>query len=368
MPALQMTPESAPVSFTVRKIGLEDLKDALTKGVEDSLAMPSFHIFLALLYPVALMWFTGYALALLFPLMAGFALVGPFVGIGLYEMSRCRELGLDTSWGHVFEVVRSRSISPILLLGLFLLAIFLSWIFAAISLYAALFGTAPPRSFAAFITLVFDTPQGWKLIGYGTAIGFVFAVGAFSISVISFPLLLDRDVGALVAVQTSVRAVLANPFAMAAWGLIVATLLVAGYLLAFVGLAVAVPVLAHASWHLYRRVVEPAATSGRPNSQNIACHCCAHYAGMRLRFRSFGHDKNSGSPPTGPESDEAFFRFFLAGGWCPRGRCLAMAAPPRVRGRSRRARGLGAFQVHSARPYISGNSIDSRRLCGTGLV
>ncbi len=96
MPVFKMTQEVTPVSLTIRKIGLADLNNALSKGIEDSLAMPSFHIFLALLYPVALMWFTGYALALLFPLMAGFARIGPFVGIGLYEMSRCRVLGLDT--------------------------------------------------------------------------------------------------------------------------------------------------------------------------------------------------------------------------------------------------------------------------------
>jgi len=189
-----MTQEVTTASLTIRKIGLADLKDALSKGLEDSLAMPSFHVFLALLYPVALMWFTGYASALIFPLMAGFALVGPFVGIGLYEMSRCRELGLDTSWGQAFEAVRSRSLFPILLVGLFLLVIFLCWIFAAITLYAALFATAPPKSFDELITLIFAAPQGWKLIGYGTAIGLIFAVGAFSISVISFPLLLDRDV------------------------------------------------------------------------------------------------------------------------------------------------------------------------------
>jgi uncharacterized membrane protein len=176
-------------------------------------------------------------------------------------MSRCRELGLDTSWGHVVDAVRSRSIFPILLLGLFLFMIFLSWIFAAISLFATLFGTVPPKSFATLIALILDTPQGWKLIGLGTAIGFIFAVAAFSISVISFPLLLDRDVGALLAVQTSVRAMLANPFTMAVWGLIVATFLVAGYFLMFVGLALAVPILAHASWHLYRRVVEPATSA-----------------------------------------------------------------------------------------------------------
>lgn len=258
MPVFRVAQEEAPVSLTIRKIGLADLRDALGKGIEDSLAMPSFHIFLALLYPVALMWFTGYALALLFPLMAGFALIGPFVGIGLYEISRCRELGLDASWVQAFEAARARSISAILLLGLFLLIIFLLWILAAIALYAALFGTAPPKPFTALIALIFGTPQGWELIGYGTAIGFVFAVAAFSISVISFPLLLDRDIGILAAVQTSVRAVLMNPITRAVWGLIVAVLLATGYLLVFVGLAAAVPVLAHASWHLYRKVVAPA--------------------------------------------------------------------------------------------------------------
>jgi uncharacterized membrane protein len=149
--------------------------------------------------------------------------------------------------------VRSHSIFSILSLGLLLLVIFAGWEFTAQSLYLALFGTTPPESITQFITNIFDTPQGWKLIAYGTAIGFVFAVVALSISVVSFPLLLDRDVEVPVAVLTSVKAVWENPFTMALWGLIVAT----SFLLLFVGLAVAVPILAHSSWHLYRKVVEP---------------------------------------------------------------------------------------------------------------
>jgi uncharacterized membrane protein len=151
--------------------------------------------------------------------------------------------------------VRSHSIASILSLGLLLLVIFACWIFAAQSLYAALFGGPPPDSLAALLTIIFNTPQGWKLFGYGTAIGFVFAVVALSISAVSFPLILDRDVGVPVAALTSVRAVLANPFTMAIWGLIVAAILAVGFLLVFVGLAVAIPILAHSSWHLYRRVV-----------------------------------------------------------------------------------------------------------------
>jgi len=136
--------------------------------------------------------------------------------------------------------------------------IFICWEFTAQSLYVSLLGSTPPESFTRFIGDILSTPQGWKLIGLGTAIGFVFAVVVLSISVISFPLLLDRDVGLAVAVRTSLRAVRENPVTMATWGLIVAAVLAIGFLLLFIGLAVAVPILAHASWHLYRKVVEPA--------------------------------------------------------------------------------------------------------------
>lgn len=253
-------PDSTPVHPAVRKIVPADLKDALAKGYEDFLTMPSSLVFLGLIYPVAgIGLLAGSPLPLLFPLMSGFALVGPFAAIGLYEISRRRELGLDTSWAHAFGVARSHSIFSILSLGLLLLVIFAAWEFTAHALYVSLFGPAPPASFAEFTGNVLGTPQGWKLIGLGTATGFIFAVAALSISVVSFPLLLDRDVEVPAAILTSVRAVWENPFTMALWGLIVAAGLAIGFLLLFVGLAVAVPVLGHSTWHLYRKVVDHAA-------------------------------------------------------------------------------------------------------------
>ncbi len=252
-------PDLSPAYPIVRKIGPSDIKDALVKGIADFLARPSHLVFLGLIYPLAGIWLViGSSPPLIFPLLSGFALIGPFAAIGLYEVSRCRELGLDSSWKHAFAVVRSHAIFPILSLGLILLVIFACWVFTAQSLYVSLFGSTPPESFTRFIGDILGTSQGWKLIGFGTGIGFVFAVVALSMSVVSFPMLLDRDVDVPIAIQTSVKAVLMNPFTMALWGLIVAVSLAGGFLLVFAGLAVVVPVLAHATWHLYRKVVEPA--------------------------------------------------------------------------------------------------------------
>jgi uncharacterized membrane protein len=129
------------------------------------------------------------------------------------------------------------------------------WLATAQSLYQSLFGYAPPDSIEQFARDVLTTPAGHTLIVAGNLIGFLFAVVVLAVSVVSFPLLLDREVGAIVAMHTSVRAVLANPLVMAAWGLIVAAALLIGAVPLFFGLAIVVPVLGHASWHLYRKVV-----------------------------------------------------------------------------------------------------------------
>jgi uncharacterized membrane protein len=163
-------------------------------------------------------------------------------------------------------VLKSPSIPSIAALGVLLLVIFLAWLTTARMLYQSLFGYAVPSSYSQFINDVLTTPQGMTLILAGNALGFAFAVVVLSISVISFPLLLDRDVGAAVAIQTSIKAVLVNPLVMAAWGMIVAAALLVGSLPLFVGLAIAMPVLGHATWHLYRRVVDPDSMADVPSS------------------------------------------------------------------------------------------------------
>jgi uncharacterized membrane protein len=142
-----------------------------------------------------------------------------------------------------------------------LLIIFVIWVAVAQAIYIANFGYTPAALVPDFLRQVLTTPAGWTLIVVGNGVGFLFAVAVLAISVVSFPLLLDRDVGAAVAILTSVRAVLTNPLTIAMWGLIVAALLVIGSLPLFVGLAAVMPVLGHSSWHLYRKLVEPVARS-----------------------------------------------------------------------------------------------------------
>jgi uncharacterized membrane protein len=244
----------------IRRIKTADLRDVLLKGLGDFGAYRTDVVFICLIYPlvgIMLVWLTfGHQmLPLLFPLVAGFALVGPVAAVGLYEISRRRQEGSAITWVDAFGVIRSAD-GAIMVLGLVLLAIFLFWLLSANAIYQFTLGPEPPVSITAFARDVFTTSAGWAMIVVGMSVGFLFALVVLAISVVSFPLLLDRDVGLDMAVWTSIRAVAANPGAMAVWGLIVAGGLFIGSIPAFLGLIIVMPVLGHATWHLYRKMVQ----------------------------------------------------------------------------------------------------------------
>jgi uncharacterized membrane protein len=245
----------------IHKIGIGDLGHAMALGFADFKKTPTHIIFLVVIYPLVTLVFArisgGYdVLPLVFPLLAGYTLIGPLIATGMYELSRRREQGLDSSRRHMFGVLVSPHVRAIAELGLVLMVIYFAWLGAAMAIYQLTFGGAVPSSIEDFASQVFTTSAGLTLIVVGSGAGFVFAAVVFTLSVVSFPMLLDRDVSVTTAVQTSIRAVLANPITMAIWGFIVAGTLLLGSLPFFVGLAVALPVLGHATWHLYRKVVE----------------------------------------------------------------------------------------------------------------
>jgi len=261
--ASDQTPTASAVSgkIIVRSIGAVDLRDALARGLADFKEMPTHLVFLMVIYPLVTLVFARmtaeYAvLPLVFPLLAGYTLIGPLVATGMYELSRRRELGLDVSRRHAISVLRSPRIMAIALLGLIVMGIYFAWLWAAWEIYDHIFAGVLPESAADFTNLIINTFAGWTLMLVGCSAGFLFATAVFALSVVSFPMMLDRDVSVATAISTSIKACLVNPMIMASWGVIVAVTLLLGTLPLFVGLAFVLPVLGHATWHLYRKVVE----------------------------------------------------------------------------------------------------------------
>lgn len=243
----------------VRTIRSGELRDIVAAGWKDLLSAPRFGLGIGLFYATGgwlilmLLWLLELPY-LAYPMAMGFALVAPFVVTGLYDISRRLERGEPLSWSAVLRSIwdaRQRDLRWMALVTAFALVI---WLDIAALLF---FGFLGFRSLDAdLLRDIFMTQTGLVFVMIGHVVGALIAFAVFSISVVSFPLLFDRDVDFVTAMATSVRVVAANPLPMMIWCALIAMLVVGSIALAFTGLIVVLPLLGHASWHLYRRVVE----------------------------------------------------------------------------------------------------------------
>ena len=212
--------------ISVNKIEVSDIWVSLKLGWRDFMHQPSHYFFAIILYPFIgiILWLWASkenTIQLIFPMMSGFALFGPFIAIFLYEISRRLESGLDTSWSQIFRLVYSPALRQVIILSIMLLFIFFTWMICAYILFQLLYGSSYPISMFNFLVNIITTPRGWLLIILGNGMGACFALTALHTTVVAFPILIDTEVSAIKAIQISMLAVRINPIPLIFWGFLV---------------------------------------------------------------------------------------------------------------------------------------------------
>lgn len=249
-----------PAKFEIKKASVADLRAALSSGTKDFLRAPMFGLFfggfyalggLVLLYGI----FELEMLWLAYPLVIGFSLVGPFVATGLYEISRKLEAADAFTWGEILGVIWLQHRRELGWMAFVMLFIFWIWMYQIRTLVAVFFGSSGFADFSGFVEAVLTTNTGWTFLLVGHAVGAVISLVLFVLTVISCPLLLDKDVDFVTAMMASIRSVLASPIIMLGWGAFVSLAIILSAVPAFIGLLFVLPVLGHATWHLYRRLI-----------------------------------------------------------------------------------------------------------------
>lgn len=251
----KVKPAGAVAIHVSRSLAWPDLKAALAAGWADYRAAPQFGIFFGGIHVaagLALAWAlaTQSAVAWLVPAAAGFPLLAPFCAVGLYDVSRRREQGLPLHWGDVLASLKGRGDEQIFSMGVIIFVAFGFWLMIAHAIFAIFQSGSGTDSFAFLLT-----GTGLAMLAFGSAVGALMALGFYAVTVVSLPMLVDRDVDFMTAIITSLSAMRANARMLLIWAVLIAAALFIAMLPAFLGLLVALPVLGHATWHLYRRVV-----------------------------------------------------------------------------------------------------------------
>jgi uncharacterized membrane protein len=253
--ATQIAPSPPP---RIGRVGLGDIAAALKAGLRDFARAPAFGLFFASFYVAG-----GILIYLqlgvldqsywIIPVALGFPLLAPFLAVGLYEVSRRLEIGEPLDWAAVLGVIFRQKDRQFPSIAMVIIMVFMFWVFVAHLVFALFMGLEPMTNILSNWQDTLLTRNGLTMLAVGTAAGAVLAFVLFSLTVASLPLLLDRELDFITAMIASFQLVLANPLPMIAWGLIISALMLVAMLPLFLGLFLVLPVLGHATWHLYRR-------------------------------------------------------------------------------------------------------------------
>lgn len=250
--------EASPLP-EIQTIGRADIGAALRAGLRDFARAPAFGLFFSAFYVAGgLVIYAVYAASgqewWLIPVVVGFPLLAPFAAIGLYEVSRRLEAGTPLVWREVLGVVFAQKDRQIPSMAMVILLMFMFWVFVAHTIFALFMGLQAMTNVTTSLGVLLEG-NGPLMLAVGSVIGAGFALALFSFTAAGLPMLLEREVDFITAIITSIQAVARNFPVMILWGLVIALALFAGMLPVFLGLFIALPVLGHASWHMYRRLM-----------------------------------------------------------------------------------------------------------------
>ncbi|MEM6889206.1 MAG: DUF2189 domain-containing protein [Pseudomonadota bacterium] len=256
-----MTESTAPAPLpTIKSITQADIRAALNEGLADFKRAPVYGLFFGAVFSlvgVAIAWtlYRGQASYWIFPVAAGFPLIGPFAAVGVYEVSRRLETGEDLGWWGILTAGMRQQNAQLPFFAVLTVFAFLTWIVLARVIFAVSFGTSSMTNIMTSFEVFFSGP-GLMMLLIGTIVGAALAALLFSISVIGVPLLLDQNIDVVTAIITSVQSVIENREAMIFWGAVVAGAIVVAMAPLFLGMVIVFPILGHASWHIYRKVID----------------------------------------------------------------------------------------------------------------